>query len=99
MLTMKWRTVHNHRIQAPAGARAVLDRHVGRTPAAPDAERWTDRKQQRGKSLNLELSSRWEPRVTVLSTAYRSRARNSARPWPRSHPAVLRAQLVVGRIE
>jgi len=31
----------NHRIQA-TGASAVLNRRVGRAPAAPDAERWAD---------------------------------------------------------
>ncbi len=31
----------NHRMQAPAGAAAVLNIHVGRSPAAPDAERYT----------------------------------------------------------
>ena len=31
----------NHRMQATAGAAAVLNSPVGRSPAAPDAERYT----------------------------------------------------------
>jgi len=30
----------NHRIQATAGGAAVLNESVGRSPAAPDAERY-----------------------------------------------------------
>ena len=38
----------NNRMQATAGRSAVLSGRVGRTPAAPDAERSTDVSHDRG---------------------------------------------------